>query len=93
MTISLETACERILGNQAAQAIIGDMGLRWAVAAATAKALKTDDAEAIAEIRRYPHAMQQPELDRHDTARHSRAMKPRVESEGGALAKTSENLP
>lgn len=72
MTISLETACERILGKRAAQAIIADQGIRWAIVAATAKALTTDDAEAIAELRHYPHAMQQEELNRHAAARSER---------------------
>lgn len=69
MTISLEAACERILGKRVAQAIIQDQGLRWAIVAATAKALTTDDPQAIAELRRYPHAMQQEELNAHEARR------------------------
>lgn len=71
----LEVACERILGQRAAQAIIHDQGLRWAIVAAVATARTTDDAAALAELRRYPHAMQQAELDFHEEARRSRRHK------------------
>ena len=69
MTLSLETACERVLGKRAAKAIIDGQGLRWAIVAAVAAARTTDDAQAIAELKRYPHAMQQEELDRHEQRR------------------------
>lgn len=72
MALSLEIACERILGKRVAQAIIEDQGLRWAIVAAMAAAQNLDDREAIAELRRYPHAMHQAELDRHEQTRHDR---------------------
>ena len=49
--MDIETAVRTILGAKLANSIIADMGVHWAVVAATADARTSDDPEAIAAIR------------------------------------------
>lgn len=49
--MTIEEAVSAIIGKDLAESIIADMGLHWAVVAATAEAETTDDPEAISTIR------------------------------------------
>lgn len=48
--MSLEDACAAILGDEAAAAVMLDMGLQWTVVAAMAAARPSDDPAALAAI-------------------------------------------
>jgi hypothetical protein len=51
--MNIEDACRAILGEQAADAIIAEQGVHWAVPAAMAAATMDDDRDAIAAIDAY----------------------------------------
>ena len=51
--MTIEEACHSILGGKLAHAIIGSMGVHWAVVAAMARAQTDDDPIAIKALRDY----------------------------------------
>lgn len=51
--MTLEQACQTILGKEAADAIIADQGLRWAATAAVAAARTSDPQPALVVLRDY----------------------------------------
>lgn len=51
--MTIEEACHAILGDQLAHAIIGSMGVHWAVVAAMAQATTDDDPAALQSINEY----------------------------------------
>lgn len=54
--MSVEEACHAILGDELAHAIIGSMGVHWAVVAAMAQAMEGDNPEAIRTLRDHTRA-------------------------------------
>lgn len=51
--MTIEEACHAILGDETANAIIMDMGVHWAVVAATCEKTHRADPKAVARIKRY----------------------------------------
>ena len=51
--MTVEQACHEILGDKLAHAIIGSMGVHWAVVAAMAQATTADDPRALQTLRDY----------------------------------------